>query len=66
LHPAARPRQNAPNNQGGAEMIEQDVIVTTKHGRMPSFAACRDGPGPFPLIIFYMDAPGAEIRARAH
>jgi carboxymethylenebutenolidase len=45
-------------------MIEQDVIVTTKHGRMPSFAACPDGPGPFPPIIFYMDAPGIREELR--
>ena len=39
-------------------LIEKDVIVTTKHGRMPTFAACPDAPGPFPGIILYMDAPG--------
>lgn len=26
-------------------LIENDVIVTTKHGRMPAFAACPDAPG---------------------
>jgi carboxymethylenebutenolidase len=35
-------------------MIEQHVIVTTKHGNMPTFTACPDGPGNFPGIIFYM------------
>lgn len=39
-------------------LIERDVVVTTKHGRMPAFAACPDAPGQFPGIIFYMDAPG--------
>lgn len=39
-------------------MFEYGVIVTTKHGRMPSFVACPDGTGRFPPIIFYMDAPG--------
>lgn len=39
-------------------LIEKDVVVTTKHGRMPAFAACPDGDGPHPAIIFYMDAPG--------
>lgn len=39
-------------------LIEQSVTVTTKHGRMPAFAACPDAPGNFPGIIFYMDAPG--------
>ncbi len=45
-------------------MIEQDVIVTTKHGQMPCFAACPDGAGPFPPIIFYMDAPGTREELR--
>ena len=39
-------------------LIEKDVIVTTKHGRMPAFAACPDTEGTVPAIIFYMDAPG--------
>jgi carboxymethylenebutenolidase len=39
-------------------LLEKEVIVTTKHGRMPSFAACPDAPGTFPPVIFYMDAPG--------
>jgi len=39
-------------------LIEQNVMVTTKYGRMPAFAACPDAPGAFPGIIFYMDAPG--------
>ena len=39
-------------------LLEKEVIVTTKHGRMPAFAACPDAPGTFPAIILYMDAPG--------
>ena len=39
-------------------MIEKDIIVTTKYGRMPSFTACPEGPGRVPGIIFYMDMPG--------
>src|ERR1700736_5447757 len=48
-------------------MVEKEVIITTKNGRMPTFAACPDGPGSFPGIIFYMDAPGmrAELRNMA-
>ncbi len=45
-------------------MIEQQVTVTTKHGLMPCFAACPDGPGPFPPVIFYMDAPGTREELR--
>jgi carboxymethylenebutenolidase len=45
-------------------MIEQDVIVTTKHGNMPSFTVCPGGPGPYPGIILYMDAPGIREELR--
>ena len=48
-------------------LIEKDVVVTTKHGRMPAFSACPDAPGQFPGIIVYMDAPGFrdELRTMA-
>ena len=39
-------------------LIENDVVITTRYGRMPGFAACPDEPGAFPGIVFYMDAPG--------
>ena len=39
-------------------LIEQNILVTTKHGKCPAFAACPDVPGQFPGIILYMDAPG--------
>jgi len=45
-------------------MIEQDVLVTTKHGTMPCFTVRPDGPGPYPGIIFYMDAPGIREELR--
>ena len=45
-------------------MIENEVIVTTKHGRMPTFMAAPEGEGPFPGIIFYMDAPGIREELR--
>jgi carboxymethylenebutenolidase len=45
-------------------MQEQDVIVTTKYGRMPTFAVCPEAPGQYPGIIFYMDAPGTREELR--
>src|SRR5712671_5408682 len=45
-------------------MLEQDVIVTTKYGAMPTFAVCPEGPGQYPGIIFYMDAPGIREELR--
>jgi len=45
-------------------MYEKEVIVTTKYGECPSFVACPDGPGSYPGIIFYMDAPGIREELR--
>ncbi len=39
-------------------LLEKNVIITTKHGQCPGFAACPDAPGSYPAIILYMDAPG--------
>src|SRR4029079_7541236 len=55
---------NALPHQRKKPMIEQDVVVTTKYGRMPTFAVCPDGPGQYPGIIFYMDAPGIREELR--
>src|SRR3989442_1914556 len=48
-------------------MIENNVVVTTKYGRQPSFAVCPEETGQFPAIILYMDAPGIreELRDQA-
>ena len=49
-------------------MIEQDVIINTRYGRQPGYAACPGEPGAYPPIIIYMDAPGfrdeLKIQAR--
>jgi carboxymethylenebutenolidase len=45
-------------------MIEREVIVTTKHGRMPTFMAAPEAPEVSPGIIFYMDAPGIREELR--
>ena len=45
-------------------MLEQDVSVTSRNGPIPCFAACPDGPGPFPPVILYMDAPGIREELR--
>jgi dienelactone hydrolase len=50
--------------KGGVPMIERDVIVTTKHGGMPTFMAAPDGDERHPGIIFYMDAPGIREELR--
>jgi carboxymethylenebutenolidase len=45
-------------------MVEQQVVVTMKHGRMPSLLVAPDGPGRYPAILFYMDAPGIREELR--
>jgi carboxymethylenebutenolidase len=45
-------------------MIEREVKVTTRYGLMSSFAVCPDGPGAFPPVILYMDAPGIREELR--
>jgi carboxymethylenebutenolidase len=47
-------------------MLEKDVLVTTKYGRQPCFAACPDAPGAFPGILLFMDAPGFREELRDH
>jgi carboxymethylenebutenolidase len=45
-------------------MIEKEVGVTSRNGPIPSFAVCPEGPGAFPGIILYMDAPGIREELR--
>jgi hypothetical protein len=55
-------------------MIENEVILTTNHSNMPTFAACPEGLGLYPEIIFYVTRPasarncetwrGASLRAQ--
>ena len=47
-------------------MIDRDVVITTKYGRQPAFAACPEGGGPYPGIIIYMDAPGFREELKDH
>lgn len=45
-------------------MIEQDVVIPTKHGAMGAFAVHPGAGGPFPAVILYMDAPGIREELR--
>jgi carboxymethylenebutenolidase len=45
-------------------MIEMEVSVTSRNGPIPSFAVCPDGPGAYPGVILYMDAPGIREELR--
>jgi carboxymethylenebutenolidase len=39
-------------------MIEHEVDIETRDGRMNTFVAYPEEGGPFPVVLFYMDAPG--------
>ena len=39
-------------------MLEQHLDIPTADGAMQCFVVCPDEGGPFPVILFYMDAPG--------
>ena len=45
-------------------LIENDIVITTKHARMPGFAACPNEPGRFRGIILNMDGPGLRACRR--
>src|SRR6185369_7320805 len=39
-------------------MIEKHLDISTPHGAMNSFVVHPEEGGPFPVVLFYMDAPG--------
>ena len=39
-------------------MQEKNLAIETADGKMDTFIAHPDGPGPYPVVILYMDAPG--------
>lgn len=45
-------------------MIETTTTLTTHDGHMPTWIVHPDEPGPFPLVIFYMDALGIREELR--
>jgi carboxymethylenebutenolidase len=48
-------------------MIEKQVEITTPDGQMGTFVCHPERDGPYPVILFFMDAPGIreELRAMA-
>jgi carboxymethylenebutenolidase len=45
-------------------MIEQQIEISTKDGRMSTFICHPERSGPHPVIIFFMDAPGIREELR--
>lgn len=45
-------------------MLEFETVINTADGHMDSFVCHPDEGGPFPAVIFYMDAPGIREELR--
>jgi carboxymethylenebutenolidase len=45
-------------------MIEQQIDIPTKDGRITTFVAHPERDGPFPVVLFFMDAPGIREELR--
>jgi carboxymethylenebutenolidase len=45
-------------------MIEKHLDIPTDHGAMNSFVVYPDEGGPYPVVLFYMDAPGYREELR--
>lgn len=45
-------------------MIEEDVLIPTEDGAVETFVCHPDRDGPWPAVIFYMDAPGIREELR--
>lgn len=45
-------------------MIERDIEIRTRDGSMPCFVVHPDEDGPFPVVVFYMDALGIREELR--
>ncbi|MBI1199810.1 MAG: dienelactone hydrolase family protein [Phenylobacterium sp.] len=45
-------------------MIEQTIDIATKDGAMATFIAHPERDGPFPVVLFYMDAPAIREELR--
>src|ERR1700749_3233748 len=54
------------NQQNGSEtpMIDQQVEIPTKDGKTTTFITHPERGGPFPVVIFYMDAPAIREELR--
>ena len=45
-------------------MIDQQIDIPTKDGKTTTFITHPERGGPFPVIIFYMDAPAIREELR--
>jgi carboxymethylenebutenolidase len=45
-------------------MIEKQIAIATKSGPMNTFVVHPERGGPYPVILFFMDAPGIREELR--
>ena len=45
-------------------MIDQQIDIATKDGRMTTFITHPERDGPHPVVLFFMDAPGIREELR--
>ena len=55
---------NQNHNQKETPMIDQQIDIATKDGKTTTFITHPERGGPFPVIIFYMDAPAIREELR--
>src|SRR5215468_5692335 len=59
-----RPRLNRNHKARAIAMIDQQIDIPTKDGHTTTFITHPERGGPFPVIIFYMDAPAIREELR--
>jgi carboxymethylenebutenolidase len=52
------PAEESNGEKRGAAMIERELGIHTRDGEMNTFVVHPEEGGPFPPVLFYMDAPG--------
>jgi carboxymethylenebutenolidase len=57
-------RQTRITQREETPMIDQQIDIPTKDGKTTTFISHPERGGPFPVIIFYMDAPGIREELR--
>jgi carboxymethylenebutenolidase len=58
------PRQETTDRENKRAMIDQQIEIPTKDGHTTTFITHPERGGPFPVIIFYMDAPAIREELR--
>src|SRR5260370_17207765 len=60
----AKAKTEKPQSEKKRAMIDQQIEIPTKDGHTTTFISHPERGGPFPVIIFYMDAPAIREELR--